>query len=114
MQKTITKASQLIIKIITILLIVIYAYLSIQSIIGTTQIDMNLNNFKEYAYFKVDNILLTLFLFSIFLAIIILIDYTVGIEKLSTTKLQYGVIIAFFAISMLWMLMIQGRPVDDQ
>ena len=114
MQKTITKASQLIIKIITILLIVIYAYLSIQSIIGTTQIDMNLNNFKEYAYFKVDNILLTLFLFSIFLAIIILIDYTVGIEKLSTTKLQYGVIIAFFAISMLWLLMIQGRPVDDQ
>ena len=114
MQKLIETCSHMIIKLITGILIVIYSILSIQSILGTTQIDMNMNGYKEYAYFKADNIFLTIFLSVIFLGILILIDHFIGIEKMDTAKLSRFVMLYIIALGVLWMLVIQGRPLDDQ
>ena len=114
MQNILDKGSQIIIKIIFGILIAMYAFLSIMSIAGTTHIDMELNGFKEYAVWEKDNILITILLAVIFLAVIILLDYFIGIEKLNTTKLKNGVMIFIIAVGVSWVLMMRGRPVDDQ
>lgn len=114
MQTVIDKCSKIIIKIIIWILIAIYGSLSILSIIGTTHIDMTLNRFREFAIFETDNWLITLALFVIFLAIIILIDYIVGIENINTRKLQRGSIVFFITVGVIWVLMMRGYPIDDQ
>lgn len=114
MQTAVDKGSKIIIKTIMWILIAIYGFISIQSIIGTTHIDMNLNGFKEYAVLKMDNLLLTVILAAIFLAVIILIDYIFGIENINTPKLKSGVTIFVIAAGIVWVLMMRGYPVDDQ
>lgn len=114
MEETIQKGSKIIVRIIVTILMVMYAFLSIISIIGTTHIDMDLNGYREYAVLQMDHLLITVLLAAIFLAAIILIDHFIGIEKIDTSKLGKGVILFAVAVGFVWMLMIQGHPLDDQ
>lgn len=103
-----------ILSILATLLFVLYAFLAFINVVWTTYISTTHNDYREYAYWKIDNIFFTiLFLLSIFF-LLFLLEKKYGISKISTKKLRIFSTIFIFALGILWIFMAKTHPVHDQ
>ena len=86
MNEIINKTGNVIQKIIWGILVAMFGILSIFNILGTTKIDIKVNDYKEYAEYSLNNILMIILYVVTIFAILYIIDRYTKLLKIYTNK----------------------------
>ena len=86
MNAIINKTGNIIQKIIWGILVAMFGILSIFNILGTTKIDIKVNDYKEYAEYSLNNILMIILYVVTIFAILYIIDRYTKLLKMDTKK----------------------------
>ena len=101
-------------RILSMIFVLLYAFLFLTNLIGTTKIDMDYNIFCEYAHYdvKISPVICILFIVN---AVISFFLYKSGIvEKINERLLKYFTAIAIMIMGLWWVLTTKGYPIADQ
>lgn len=114
MNEIINKTGNVIQKIIWGILVAMFGILSIFNILGTTKIDMKVNNYKEYAEYSLNNILMIILYVVTIFAILYIIDRYTKLLKMDTKKFAKIATIYVIAIGIAYIVMARAYPISDQ
>ena len=114
MNAIINKTGNVIQKIIWGILVAMFGILSIFNILGTTKIDMKVNDYKEYAEYSLNNILMIILYVVTIFAILYIIDRYTKLLKMDTKKFANIATIYVIAIGIAYIVMARAYPISDQ
>lgn len=114
MNAIINKTGNVIQKIIWGILVAMFGILSIFNILGTTKIDIKVNDYKEYAEYSLNNILMIILYVVTIFAILYIIDRYTKLLKMDTNKFANIATIYVIAIGIAYIVMVRAYPISDQ
>jgi len=114
MNAIINKTGNVIQKIIWGILVAMFGILSIFNILGTTKIDIKVNDYKEYAEYSLNNILMIILYVVTIFAILYIIDRYTKLLKMDTKKFANIATIYVIAIGIAYIVMARAYPISDQ
>lgn len=114
MNAIINKTGNVIQKIIWGILVAMFGILSIFNILGTTKIDIKVNDYKEYAEYSLNNILMIILYVVTIFAILYIIDRYTKLLKMDTKKFANIATIYVIVIGIAYIVMARAYPISDQ
>lgn len=114
MNAIINKTGNVIQKIIWVILVAMFGILSIFNILGTTKIDIKVNDYKEYAEYSLNNILMIILYVVTIFAILYIIDRYTKLLKMDTKKFANIATIYVIVIGIAYIVMARAYPISDQ
>ncbi len=105
---------QKILTVLSLLLFILYGFLTFLNLIWTTYVSSTQNDYHEKPYWTLDISIVTLILVAAVFGILFLIDRYYGISKISTKKLRFIASIFLCTVGILWIFMSRTYPVHDQ
>ena len=114
MNEIINKTGNVIQKIIWGILVAMFGILSIFNILGTTKIDIKVNDYKEYAEYSLNNILMIILYVVTIFAILYIIDRYTKLLKMDTKKFANIATIYVIVIGIAYIVMARAYPISDQ
>lgn len=112
--KIIQKGFGIITAILCVMMIMLYSYLFILNLIGTTTIDITLNGYKEYAKYSITKPILTTLLFGVMLILTYFVYRSELFEKINSDKLKRTVFWIIVMVGIFWVMVTRGTPIGDQ
>lgn len=99
------------VKVIIYLSIILFSGLAILNTLITAYFS---DNYKEWTYYRIDNLLVIAFLFATSIFIFLVIDHKLSIAKLNEKRLIILLMIFTFAVCVIWVRITHSTPVADR
>ncbi len=113
-EKIIKKGFGIITAILCVMLIMIYSYLFILNLFGTTTIDITLNSYCEYAEYNITHPILTILSFCGVSILAYFVYSSELLEKIDPEKIKRTAFWIILALGIFWVMVTRGTPIADQ